>query len=174
MCIFLIIPILIVTATQSKAENITPLEYKEGVTRYESEAIATGLVDLITENFRYWFTESHFPFGQYCSTGEENCRQNLNFEVTFSTASLDLNSDGIDEVIVRYNGPGYCGSGGCHSYILKKYNSGFAVIGKFFPGTKVEISSNRTEGYADIYYHGKGKTTPFVCKYSANQQKYQC
>lgn len=151
------------------AQNVTELELKDGANRYESEAIASAMSEMISEDFKIYFSESHFPYGPRCNSNEK-CRQNLQFSVKFDTASVDLNNDGISEVIVRYDGPNRCGSGGCTSYILEGDVGGWISIGSFFPGGQVQVSSEMTNGNYDIYYFSK--TERYSCKFDGFF--YQC
>ena len=107
--------ILLTSMQMASAEEevLTPLQFKDGANAYEIEAISSGLSDLIKETFEHWFSESHFIYPPSCSSDVINCRKNLDFEIDFETASVDLNNDGKLEVIVYYNAPSYCGSGGC-------------------------------------------------------------
>ena len=41
------------------------------------------------------FSESHFIYPPRCSSDVNDCRKNLDFEIDFKTASVDLNNDGI-------------------------------------------------------------------------------
>ena len=62
--------------------------------------------------------ESHFINGPSCYDKTVECRGNLTFNIDFKAASVDLESDEIDNVIVYDDALGLCGSGGCTSYIL--------------------------------------------------------
>ena len=76
-------------------------------------------------------------------------------------------SDGLDEVFVDYESRGFCGSGGCTKYIIekKKDKSNWEVIWQGFGGRGLTVSSNKTNGYSDIYF-GASK-----CTY---KDKYKC
>ncbi|HJN37652.1 MAG TPA: hypothetical protein QF353_02630 [Gammaproteobacteria bacterium] len=101
---------------------------------------------------------------------KNDCRQQLNFGLTFKTASLDLNNNGHKEVIVNLEGIYLCGSGGCRPYILAKRKDQWKVIGSFFPGHSVEISSKKHQGYHDIYF--KGRWGRHSCVFHKN--RYEC
>ena len=155
---------------KGQPEETTDLEFANGANKYASQAIALGMSELIVEDLHYYLTESHFIYGPTCYGETSECRQQLRFEVNFSTATFDLNLDGLDEVFVRYNAPGQCGSGGCTTYILENEIRGWDVIGSFFPGGKVTISSKTTNGYFDFYYYGK--TAKYLCKFE--EPNYDC
>ena len=164
--------ILLTSMQMASAEEevLTPLQFKDGANAYEIEAISSGLSDLIKETFEHWFSESHFIYPPSCSSDVNDCRKNLDFEIDFETASFDLNNDGKLEVIVYYNAPSYCGSGGCWSYILEEKADGFRTIGEVFPGGRIDFSNLSSNGYLNLYHYGKGSS--YSCKFKKN--KYQC
>ena len=152
-------------------EIITSLKFSEGANHYESRAIAFGMADIITDGLRSYLTDSHFIFGPRCSEGSVNCRQNLKYEVIFRAASVDLNGDGVDEVAAWYNAPGFCGSGGCTTFILEEYfPDHWHVIARLFPGGDVSVSSKKSDGYLDIYYYGGSERYSCVFK----EPQYAC
>jgi hypothetical protein len=138
------------------------IEFKDGVDAVGSKAISESLGETITDFFKFFFTESHFPYGPHCSNkNSRSCRQNLRFELEFNTASIDLDDDGVNEFIVELNGPGVCGSSGCTSYILKNYPEGWREIGSIFPGGVLEVSRSYTNGFRTIKYYGRSET--YLC-----------
>ena len=82
-----------------------------GANAYESKAIASAMSDKILKAFKYYVEESHFVYGPSCADKTVECRDNLDFSINFRAASVDLNSDDIDEVIVYYEAPNFCGCG---------------------------------------------------------------
>jgi len=156
----------------AEEEVLTPLQFQEGANAYEVEAISSGLSDLIKGTFEHWFSESHFIYPPRCSSDVNDCRKNLDFEIDFKTASFDLNNNGKLEVIVYYNAPASCGSGGCYSYILEEELGSFSVIGEVFPGGKIDVSSHKSNGYNNLYFYGKDKS--YLCTFHKDINKYQC
>jgi len=156
----------------AEEEVLTPLQFKDGANAYEIEAISSGLSDLIKETFEHWFSESHFIYPPSCSSNVNDCRKNLDFEIDFETASVDLNNDGKLEVIVYYNAPSYCGSGGCWSYILEEKLDGFTIIGLVFPGYRIEASNLTSNGYRNLHYYGEDGT--YSCMFQRDKEMYQC
>ena len=152
------------------SQDGTNLKFFEGADEYTTEAIALGLSNLIADDLYFFMTDSHFIHGPTCSAEEPNCRQQLRFEVNFRTATFDLNQDGVDEVFVWYSAPGQCGSGGCSTYVLQQKLKNWEVIGRAFPGGKVVISPQSTNGYFDFYYYGK--TAKYSCKF--DESAYDC
>ena len=156
----------------AEEEVLTPLQFQEGANAYEVEAISSGLSDLIKNTFEHWFSESHFIYPPRCSADVSDCRKNLVFEIDFETASFDLNNDGKLEVIVNYNAPASCGSGGCWSYILEGKSGSYRIIGEVFPGGKIDVSNIKSDKYHNLHYYGKDKS--YSCTFHNDINKYQC
>ena len=174
MRVLFAIPILLTLMQMASAEEkvLTPLQFQEGANAYEVEAISSGLSHLIKNTFEYWFSESHFIYPPRCSSDVSDCRKNLDFEIAFKTVSFDLNNDGKLEVIVYYNAPAYCGSGGCASYILEEDLGSFKIIGEVFPGGIIDVSNLTSNGYRNLHYYGKDSSYP--CKFQKDINKYRC
>ena len=172
---FLFSILILLTSMQmasAEEEVLTPLQFKDGANAYEIEAISSGLSDLIKETFEHWFSESHFIYPPRCSSDVNDCRKNLDFQIDFEAASIDLNNDGKLEVIIYYNAPAYCGSGGCPSYILEEALDGFKIIGVVFPGGTINVSSHKSNGYNNLFFYGKDKS--YSCTFHKDINKYQC
>ena len=159
-------------ASNASAQELQSIELKDGANAYESKAIASAMSDKILGAFKYYVEESHFVYGPSCADKTVECRGNLDFNINFRAASVDLNSDTIDEVIVYFEAPGFCGSGGCSSYILAPTNmdDSWLVLGEFFPGYNPSISSMTTNGHNNIHY--KGDNDSYICRY--NGESYSC
>jgi hypothetical protein len=162
--------LIVFNASSAQSDEITPLELFDGANKYETEAIVFGLKDEILNDVKYYLTESHFISGPICSGGEANCRQNFKFGLDFEVASIDLNLNGSDEVVVIVHGADVCGSGGCWAYILESKDYTWNVIAHFFPANYLGISSEMTNGYFDISY--KGKSNDYSCEF--NGAVYKC
>jgi len=162
----------IILASPVATKELKPIALKDGANIYESKAIASAISERILDTFKYYVEESHFIHGPRCADKTVECRGNLDFHINFRAASVDLNSDGIDEVIVYYEAPGFCGSGGCTSYILAPTNmdDSWVILGKFFPGYEPSISSTTANGHNDIHY--KGDNGSYICRY--NGSSYSC
>ena len=76
------------------------------------------------------------------------------------------------EVIVYYNAPAYCGSGGCWSYILEEEAGSFQIIGEVFPGGIIDVSSLKSDGYRNLHYYGKD--SGYSCKFQIDEKGYKC
>ncbi|MDB2454392.1 hypothetical protein N9X02_12035 [Planktomarina temperata] len=168
--IFTVLTIILASPVATK--ELKPIALKAGANAYESKAIASAMSERILDTFKYYFEESHFIHGPRCADKTVECRDNLDFSINFRAASVDLNSDDIDEVIVYFEAPGFCGSGGCTSYILAPTNmdDSWVILGEFFPGYDPSISSMTTNKHNNIHY--KGDNDSYICRY--NGRNYSC
>ena len=98
----------------------------------------------------------------------------MNSLLEFKAISIDLNDDGIDEVIAQMMGSLVCGSGGCSAFILQGKEKEWRQLGWYFPSNETLISSNKTNGYFDIHYSSKNGSTEYeyLCKF--NNENYEC
>ena len=174
MRLIFVISILLTSLQMASAEEevFNPLQLREGANAYEIEAISSGLHSVIKITFEDWLSKTHFIYPPRCSSDVSDCRKNLDFEIDFETASFDLNNDGKLEVIVYYNAPGFCGSGGCWSYILEEKLDGFTIIGLVFPGYRIEASNLTSNGYRNLQYYREDGS--YLCKFQKNINKYKC
>ena len=83
-----------------------------------------------------------------------------------------MNNDEKLEVIVYYNAPASCGSGGCWSYILEEEAGSFQIIGEVFPGDRIEASQLTSNGYRNLKYYGEDSS--YSCKFQDKKNKYSC
>ncbi len=79
-----------------------------------------------------------------------------------SAYRVDLNYDGIDEVIGIHKGTLYCGTGGCGIFILQKTkNGGYKDISNlpaYVRGNMIKIFNNKRNGYRALWIiHPVGK-----------------
>ena len=109
---------------------------------------------------------------QWTSAGTSTLKALTAFNISFKAATIDLNSDKIDEVLVDYKAPNFCGSGGCNSYILGQLEggSGWEILGQFFPGHEPSISSSQYNRYSDIVYNGRDNS--YRCMFKGD--RYDC
>ena len=144
---------------------------EEIVNSYQAKAISYGLVDKITDTLKTYIQESHVPFMFESKDSKIKFLPDtpLSELLTFKAVSIDLNNDGVNEVIAYVSGNLVCGSSGCSSYILQGKKKDWKIIGEYFPGVKTIISSNKTNGFFDISYIGSKK---YSCKF--NGKSYQC
>ena len=157
-----------------KAALFETIDFLDGVNARQSEAIAVSLGEIIIDSFKTYLTESHFIFGGNCfGIKDVDCRQNLLFRLEFKTASLDLDGDGKNELIVGLIGLNECGSGGCTYYILKKYKKGWVLIGEIFGlGSDFEVSKVTKNGFKILKWTGKYTRKTYNCIFQGT--KYTC
>jgi hypothetical protein len=133
----------------SKKAVLKNLAFKKEVNSYETEAIASEMKNDLKVSFEIYIDH-------YFSISEEG---SLEFKLEFKTISVDLNDDGIDEVIVVTIGPGLCGSGGCGYSILQKFEDNWKQIGSFFGapivGHGFKLSNIKENGYFTIFSKNK-------------------
>jgi len=131
------------------------------VNLYQHDAISFGLFEIMVDSFKDTLQRE---LKYYFETKDSKMIYPGPFvRFDFKAVSIDLNDDGIDEVIAYMFGPDHCGSGGCTSYILQSMEvskrdydgteikvKDWKIIGSPFPGDIIFISSNKTNGYFDI------------------------
>jgi hypothetical protein len=92
-------------------------------------------------------------------------------EVRIDIATIDLNEDGIDELIVEFTGSGFCGAGSCQMSILSRRPDGtWAAIADLL-GAKsdLRVSSIKMNGYKVVLFgesselrYENGKYVPYL------------
>ena len=72
-------------------------------------------------------------------------------EVSVATAPVDLNGDGVDEIVAYVSGPMLCGTGGCNTLVLQPEGDGFAVrMDASVSNLPVTVLDSSSEGWRDI------------------------
>ena len=115
--------------------------------------VAKGLADDLEQIFNFLLTESHFIYYPQCSNEENNaCRQNLSFNVNFSSASVDLDNDEIDDLLVRIEHENVCGAGDCLVVdILLGGDIAGIKAGSFGP-RKIYVSDKTKHGLRYLFF----------------------
>ena len=134
------------------------------IDKYQYEAISNGLFDIYTDTLKIYLQESHVP---YLFENDKSKilyppAKQLSDIIKYKATSVDLNDDGVNEVVAYTEGSLVCGSGGCISYILQEINSDWKIIGEFFPGHIFETNNIQTNDFLDIYY---GENLDYKCVY---------
>jgi len=154
----------------TEEKTISFINQEEVVNSYQAQAISFSLFEKISHTLEVYIQQNHVPF--MFETKDSKIKflpdTPLSELLTFKAVSIDLNDDGIDEVITYVSGNLVCGSSGCTTYILQGKEKDWHIIGEYFPGGNTVISSNKTNGYPDIYY-GEEK---YSCKFK--EESYQC
>jgi len=140
-------------------EEIRPITLHKGLDSYQTAAVIDSLSSIIQHTFSIYLKESHFPYGATCSNSTKNCKkQNLNFNINFEAASVDLNEDGLKDVLVRLENSLLCGSGGCHTHILVNRNGIWQAFGSVFGASNINIRDTIKNGFQVIFYEAGCKT----------------
>ena len=141
------------------------------INKYQYEAISNGLFNIYADTLKIYLQESHVP---YLFENDESKilyppAKQLSDIIKYKATSVDLNDDGVNEVVAYTEGSLVCGSGGCTSYILQEINSDWKIIGEFFPGHIFETNNNRTNGFLKIFFNDNLDNS---CLYESNS--YNC
>ena len=167
----LVLGLLWCNISYTEEKTISFINQEEVVNSYQAQAISFSLFEKISHTLEVYIQQNHVPF--MFETKDSKIKflpdTPLSELLTFKAVSIDLNDDGIDEVITHVSGNLVCGSSGCTSYILQGKEKDWHIIGEYFPGGHTLISSNKTNGYFDIFYIGSEK---YSCKFK--EESYQC
>jgi len=79
-------------------------------------------------------------------------RKHSNDKTTrYLVAFKDLNEDGIPEAIVYFMGDGWCGSGGCFTFILKQKSDSWRFVTKItITRPPIRVLTKKSHGWHDI------------------------
>lgn len=70
---------------------------------------------------------------------------------SYAAASIDLNGDGVDEVVGYVMGPMWCGSGGCNAWVLTPDGDGWRVVTETsVTQTPIRVLETSTNGWRDL------------------------
>ena len=149
--------------------NFSNTDYEIDMHQYK--AISNGLFHIYADTLKMYLQESHIP---YLFENDESKilyppTTKLSDIIQHKAISIDLNDDGVNEVIAYTEGSLVCGSGGCISYILQEINNDWKIIGEFFPGNIFEINKNQNNGFLNIYFNDQMEHS---CLYEDNS--YNC
>jgi len=94
------------------------------------------------------------PAAAQTPAGLETALRRLNAdggELTYASASVDLNGDGADEALAYVAGPMVCGSGGCSLYVLTRDGAVWRVVTRTtVTQTPIGVLSTSTHGWRDL------------------------
>jgi hypothetical protein len=69
----------------------------------------------------------------------------------YHRAFVDLNGDGMDEVVVYLQDRGWCGSGGCTMFILRQQGASFQVVTKTtITQLPIRVLATKSHGWRDL------------------------
>jgi hypothetical protein len=77
---------------------------------------------------------------------------------TIHAGSIDLNGDGVGEVVVYDDMPGLCGSGGCTIDVYKKKGSGWENILTTLGYEGVAVSNTKALGFSNLLFTVRGES----------------
>ena len=155
------------------------LNLAKGLDIYQTEAVVGALSEEINFIFNTYLTDSHFIYGpKYSKFGSKNplcnnetkeCRHDLTFDLSFRASSIDLNNDGVKEVIVLIEHSLVCGSGGCYTRILIKNENQWKIATEIFGLDHLYISNEVKYGLNFLYYSNdcENKEIQTNCNYKA-------
>ena len=169
----LIILLLVFSSNHAKANNskfnFSNIDYE--IDLYQYKAISTGLFHIYADTLKTYLQESHVPY--LFEDDESKILYPPTIQLTdiikHKAISIDLNNDGVNEVLAYTEGSLVCGSGGCTSYILQEINNDWKIIGEFFPGNIFETNKIKNNDFLNIYF---SDTLKYLCSYEGNN--YEC
>ncbi len=133
------------------------LKFEVGLNDRQATAVWSTLRELLLDSYDA-FLDAHLPFVA------SDKRFVIDYEASPSAANFDLNVDGEPETFVYADLWGFCGSGGCTTYVLHDGATGWRVIGKFF-GCTLVVSEGLTNGFRDLVERD--------CRYSLPDRVYK-
>ena len=83
-------------------------------------------------------------------------------DALYRSGHVDLDGDGIDEMLVYVGGPARCGSGGCNLHVLRNSADGIAAIARTsVTRLPIGVLNTRRHGMRDIVVSVGGGGLPF-------------
>lgn len=78
-------------------------------------------------------------------------------KVRYTYSRFNLDTDAVREVLVLFQSPYYCGSGGCTAILYKPSGDGYRPISRFtLVNTPIAVSRQITNGWHDLLVAVKG------------------
>ena len=147
-----------VSASEKDYGNLTEITLKKGLNEKQAREVAIGLEDELTELFNHWLTESHFVY---------STEPHLNFKVSFSAASVDLDNDNVDDLLVRVEHENVCGAGDCLDVDILLGGDIVGIKAGSFVPIKIYVSDKTKHALRYIYYEAvcTPKFKPEVCNF---------
>lgn len=83
-------------------------------------------------------------------------------DALYRSGNVDLDGDGIEEMLFYVGGPGRCGSGGCDLYVLRNTTDGLVVIARTsVTQLPIGVLDTRHHGMRDIVVSVGGGGLPY-------------
>jgi hypothetical protein len=108
-------------------------------------------------------------FCDFNKIAENNC--DTAFRKTIKYVRVKLNPKGQEGAVVEIQGPGFCGSGGCSGFLLRRTTDGYEDEGNASIGA-LEVSGATTNGYYDLIFHGEKRYNAPDIVYKWDGSKY--
>ena len=141
--ILLMLSLKIVSASEKDYGNLTEITLKKGLNEKQAREVAIGLEEELIELFKYWLTESHFIYGT---------EPNINFNVDFSAASVDLDNDNNDDLLVRVEHSLVCGVGDCDKIDILLSGDITGIKAGILGGSKYYVSDKTKHGLRYLFF----------------------
>lgn len=93
----------------------------------------------------------------------------------YQSATVDLNGDGVDEILVRASSRDYCGSGGCTLFVLSPEGGDFRVVMRAtVTNPPVRVLDSVAHGWKDIgvTVSGGGAGRPYEARLRFDGVRY--
>jgi len=107
--------------------------------------------------------------------GDPNPDSEREWPTRYSSAFVDLDNDGVKEVIIYLSGRDWCGSGGCVMLILKPDNSTYRVVTKTtVTRLPIRVLRTRSNNWLDlsVVVRGGGIQPSYEAKLSFDGKTY--
>ena len=130
--------------------NLTEITLEKGLNEKQAQEVVIGLEAELMDLFNFWLTESHFVYGT---------EPHLNFNVDFSAASVDLDNDNIDDLLVKVEHSINCGVGACSKVdILLSGDITSINVGFFHTKSRIYVSDRSKHGLRYLFFEGNCRT----------------
>ena len=147
------------SASEKDYGKLTEITLEKGLNEKQAREVVIGLEAELMDLFNFWLTESHFVYGT---------EPNLNFNVDFSAASVDLDNDNIKDLLVKVEHSINCGAGACSKVDILLSGDITAVNAGFF-GTKrrIYVSDKTKHGLRYIFFEAvcEPNISPEFCNF---------
>ena len=141
--ILLMLSLNAVSASEKDYGNLTEITLKKGLNEKQAREVAICLGDELTDLFKYWLTESHFIYGT---------EPNIDFNVDFSAASVDLDNDNNDDLLVRVEHSLVCGVGDCDKIDILLSGDITGIKAGILGGSKYYVSDKTKHGLRYLFF----------------------
>ena len=131
------------SASEKDYGNLTEINLKKGLNEKQAREVVIGLGDELTDLFNYWLTESNFINGS---------GPNIDFNVDFSAASIDLDNDSNDDLLVRVEHSLVCGVGDCDKIDILLSGDITRIKAGILGGSKYYVSDKTRHGLRYLFF----------------------